>query len=248
MFSLFVSHLHRPSPRFCFVYFFLHFSFSLRSLFHFLPLSFFLLCSEHIFFSGLCRALILDEAVQRVCFHTTMGSSVVFFFPLSSSSSPRYCIAACLPSLAKGDATGHTRLWSLHLFTRSIADLTTAIDHGSEGPCAERKAQQCARLQRRCRRAAGHCGEEKKKKKRKREGTGQLTTQTLEHHYWQRVCVCALASHTPCHCTSGAQLIRPQRERKKKNKERRSEVVKWKILTEESEMSRRRASVTSSPH
>lgn len=50
-----------------------------------------------------------------------------------------------MPSLAKGDATGHTvtRVWPIHLFARSIADLRTAIDHGSKGPCAERKARHC---------------------------------------------------------------------------------------------------------
>lgn len=40
-------------------------------------LPFFPSWSEYLFFSGLCSALILDEAVQYVCFHTIMGSSVV---------------------------------------------------------------------------------------------------------------------------------------------------------------------------
>lgn len=43
---------------------------------------------------------------------------------------------------------GHTAtcVWPLHLFARLKADsrIAIVIDHGSKGPCAERKARYCA--------------------------------------------------------------------------------------------------------
>lgn len=48
-----------------------------------------------------------------------------------------------------------------------IADLRTAIDHASKGPCAERKARHCAASEEM---PAGQRGEEKEKE---HEGTGQ---------------------------------------------------------------------------
>lgn len=74
-------------------------------LFSFLPIDrpsfppFSLSSSQYLFFPCLCSALILDEAVQYVCFHAIMGSTVVFCHSLrhslSTIVSQGRCYGAC---------------------------------------------------------------------------------------------------------------------------------------------------------
>lgn len=91
-------------------------------LLHFFSLLF-ISWSECLVFSGLRRAfLILDEAVQ-VCLPPHHNGLRCCFFPQTLRVTVR------LPSLAEGDATGTLRVWRLHSFARSIADLRTATDH-----------------------------------------------------------------------------------------------------------------------
>lgn len=79
-------------------------------------------------------------------------------------------------------------MWPIHLFARSIADLRTAIDHGSKGPRAERKARHCS--------FRGHAGglqgnvgkreEEKgREKEKEHEGIGHLVVG------WNNIDTCA---------------------------------------------------------
>lgn len=74
-------------------------------LFSFLPIDrpsfppFSLSSYQYLFFPCLCSALILDEAVQYVCFHAIMGSTVVFCHSLrhslSTIVSQGRCYGAC---------------------------------------------------------------------------------------------------------------------------------------------------------
>lgn len=74
----------------------------IASIFSFLPFLF--SWSEYLYFSGLCSALNLDEEVQYVCFHTIMGSSVVF------CNSLRHSLSAIVSQGTRYRANSNTRV------------------------------------------------------------------------------------------------------------------------------------------
>lgn len=83
---------------------------------------------EHFFFCGLCGALILDEALRYVYFHTTIAPVVLLFFHSLHQS------LSAVVSQGKRHAAVSTVCVAAS-FSQSKADPRTAIDDGSEGSC-----------------------------------------------------------------------------------------------------------------